>query len=421
MKNKVPVIPRFAMAWCTAGLFLAVLSLESAQAANPPRIVTMPALDQLKAEHQRVLDDLNGKHVRGHAHPLELDDPQVPEILKRGWGLAGAWAAAYFETHPTPSARELERIFEGFAPKPRNAKSPSGSTLKPHEYSFEGSAVRIGAAIYVVQARYWMGNSTGTFMVVARNPDGRFEALWNIKDLAEKHYAQKDEIGRWVYLVRRAYANGPLDVNRVFALPPEANGHARFLVDAYQAADGGTALAQLSIWEWEGAEAKPLLVELYQYAVGYSGVHFDGTTLRITTKEELETLFACGMCPEPRGIWTVRITPGGVRDLGHRFLDPEIHWADELLSKIAKGKDTTNLAETKVVAAVKAQIKKVQAENSALDPSLGSKFSWGLLDDYHILQRGQEGTFEVNLDEGQLRFSYVIRNGKPYFTDIRIQ
>jgi hypothetical protein len=419
MKYKMAVKCAFAMTWSLACISLAVLAMPLTQIGTPPPSVTAPALDQLKAEHQRVLDELNGKGENGR--PLELDDPRVPEILKKGWGLAGAWAAAYLETHSTPSAGELEQIFEGFAPEPRGVKSLYGDFLEYHEYRFEGGAVRIGTAIYVVWASYSMWSSTGDFMIVARNPNGHFQALWNIKDLAEKHYAQKDEIGRWVFLVRRAYYNGPLDVSKVLPLSPAANGHARFLVDANQSADGGTALAQLSIWEWDEAEAKPLLVKLYHYAVGYSGFHFDGTTLRITTKEELETLHACGMCPEPRGIWTVRVTPDGVHDLGHRFEDPEIQWADELLSKIAKGKDTTDLADPKVVATINAYVKKVQAEEKALDPSPGSDFSWGLLDKYHILQRGRQGAFEVGLDEGHLRFRYVLREGKPYFTDVRIK
>jgi hypothetical protein len=44
------------------------------------------------------------------------------------------------------------------------------------------------------------GLKTGTFMVVARGRGGQLHALWNVKDLAEKLYAQRDEIGRWMHL-----------------------------------------------------------------------------------------------------------------------------------------------------------------------------------------------------------------------------
>jgi hypothetical protein len=190
------------------------------------------------------------------------------------------------------------------------------------------------------------------------------------------------------------------------------NGYARFLVDAYQAADGGTTLAQLSIWEWDGAEAKPLLVKVYQYAADYRGFRFDGRTLRISTKEDTRTFFSCGMCAEPRGVWTVRITPDGIQDLGHRFLEPELQWADELISKIEQREDTTLVANAQVVAALK---------DCMQVPSHEGGFSWGMLAGCRILRRGQQGAFVVVLDEYRLRFSYVLRNGAHYFTDVRIE
>jgi hypothetical protein len=300
-------------------------------------------------------------------------------------------------------------------------KSQYGDFLEYPDYSFTGSAVQIGVAIYVVQAVYFMDSGTGTFMVVARNQAGRFQAIWNIKDLAEKHYAKRDEIGRWVHLVSRAYYNGPLVVNKILPISPATNGHARFLVNAYQSADGGTILAQLSIWEWDGAEAKPLLVESYQFAADYGDFRLDGRTVRITTKEDLGTLYSCGMCAVPRGVWTVRITPNGVQDLGHRFLTPEIQWADELLTKIEKGEDTTNLADPKVVVSLKAHTEETQAEELELDPSRQRKFSWGMLGKCRVLRRGQQGAFELEVDEGRLRFSYVMRNGGHYFTDVRVK
>jgi hypothetical protein len=388
----------------------------SARSEDLPGGLITPALKELSAEHQRVLDDLNNKD--SGALPLDLEDPRVPGLLKKGWALAGAWAAAYLEAHPNPSTHDLERIYEGFAPRPVGVKSPYGDFLEYRDYSFSGSAVRIGAAVYVVQARYSIATATGTFMVLARGPEGRFQALWDIKDLAEKHYVQRDEIGRWVYLVRRAYYNGPLDVRKVIPLQPAANGHARFLVDAYQSADGGTTLAQLSIWEWDGTEAKPLLVKLYQYA-GDTGIpQFDGRTLRIPTKEELNTFFSCGMCPDPRGVWTVRVTPSGVQDLGHRFLQPELQWADGLFSKIDRGEDTTGLADAKVVMALKARMQEAQSQQVA---GYGKGFYWGMLDRFRVLRRGRRGTFELVLDDEQMRFSYVRRKGRHYFTEVRIR
>jgi hypothetical protein len=353
---------------------------------------------------------------------MELDDPRVPGIVKKGWELAGAWAAAYIEAQPDASTRELERIFVDFAPKPRGVKSRHGDFLEYSEYSLTGSAVRIAPSVYVVEASYAVDFGTGAFMVVARGQDGHFGALWSIKDLAEKHYPQRDEIGRWMHLVRRAYYNGPLNVASIVPLPRAANGHARFLVDAYQAADGGTALAQLSIWEWDGAFANPLLVECYEYAGDFHRLRFKGRTLRISTKEPLCTLFGCGMCQEPQGVWTVRVTPTGVEDLGHRFLQPELQWADELLSKINKGPDVTSLADGKVLDALNARIRRGQEEARNLTHQPDAAFFWGMLDGCRVLRRGQRGgAFVLVVDEGRLQFTYELREGRPYFTNVEIK
>jgi len=309
---------------CTVAAVLSILlPVSAAPASQLRRSSSRPLQEQLRSEHQRVLDELNVKESTGRT--LDFDDPRIPPLLRRGWDLAGAWAAAYLEAHPTPSAHDLERIFDGFALAPKGTKSQYGNFIEYTSYSLRGGAFRIAPSVYVVQASYGVKFLTGTFMVVARNRAGHFEALWNIKQLAEKHYAQKDKIGRWMYLVRESYYSGPLSVGRLLSVPSSTDGHPRFLVDAFQSADGGTQGAQLSIWDWDGAEARPLLVDWYDYVAGnFGALRFDGTTVRIPTKESLGILFSCGACDEPQGLWKVRITSNGVTNLGHRFVNPEL-------------------------------------------------------------------------------------------------
>jgi len=303
----------------------------------------------------------------------------------------------------------------------RGSKSKYGDFLEYTGYSFLGSAVRVGPSTYVVEASYGVDFRTGTFMVVARNPDGRFENLWNIKDLADKHYAQRDEIGRWVHLVRRAYYNGPLVVEKVLRVFPTASGHTRFLVDAYQAADGGTTLAQLSIWEWDAAAARPLLVDIYYYSLDLRGFRFDGRTLRISTKEDTEILYSCGSCGIPEGIWTVRIGSRSVQDLGHRLLQPEIGWANELFSKMTKAEQTGNIADANVVNALKALMEERPAEaGSGIERSGTKVFQLGMLEAVRILRRGQRGSFVLVADEATLQFSYRLNKGRPYFTRVKV-
>jgi hypothetical protein len=72
------------------------------------------------------------------------------------------------------------------------------------------------------------------------------------------------------------------------------------------------------------------------------------------------------------------------------------------------------------VATIKAQVEKAQVEYKALGFAPGNDFSRDMLGECPILRRGQQGAIEVSLDEGQLRFSYLMRNGQPYFTDVQI-
>lgn len=65
-------------------------------------------------------------------------------------------------------------------------------------------------------------------------------------------------------------------------------------------------------------------------------------------------------------------------------------------------------------------INEIQAEYAAL--SLGpEEFPWGMMSYCRVLRRGSRGAFVLIVDEGQLRFSYELRNGRPYFTDVTIK
>jgi hypothetical protein len=190
-------------------------------------------------------------------------------------------------------------------------------------------------------------------------------------------------------------------------------------VDAFQDADGGTQLAQLSIWEWDGANAKPFLVETYQYAADYGGFRFDGQTVRIKTKEYLANFSSCGMCPEPRGMWTIRTTPTGVQDQGHKIFPPELKRADELLSRIEEGEEAPDIAAPRVVAALEAQMHEPEAADGVHPPK--KEFSWGMLERCSVQRNGRRGIIEIAMDECRLRFTYVLRRQRYYFTGLRIK
>lgn len=396
-------------------LIFMLLLVASAHAQNPP--ATTPS-SELRQAHQLILDALNEKDARGNR--LALDNPRVPSLVREGWRLAGLWAAAYLNAHPDPSGPDLPQIFSGFAPERSEPKSPEDDSFENVDYAFAGSATRITDSVFVIQATYGAADfPTGTFLVVARGENGHFNALWNIKDVAEKHYSQRDEIGRWMFLTRRSYYSGPLTVDEIRSLPPSSNGHSRFLVKAVSGADGGTILYQLSLWEWTGADALPLLIDSYE-SVGAGDLHFNGNLIRVETKEFLNALFSCGSCEEPKGFWEIRITPGDVRNLGHHFRKPEYRWADNLLAKVENHESIVAIARPRVAADIRTFIAQNQSSDTPQAGVEGSRFSWGMLAGCRVIRRGDHGSFSISTDDATLTFAYVLRHRQPFFTSVQI-
>src|SRR5579872_4772002 len=97
MKNAKLASSQLPAIWFLAVCFFSVFLSPRACFGQSDSAMNL-SLDRLSAEHPRVLDELNDKNVAGN--PIPLDDPRVPELVKRGWTLAGAWAAQYIEAHP---------------------------------------------------------------------------------------------------------------------------------------------------------------------------------------------------------------------------------------------------------------------------------------------------------------------------------
>lgn len=50
-----------------------------------------------------------------------------------------------------------------------------------------------------------------------------------------------------------------------------------------------------------------------------------------------------------------------------------------------------------------------------------NRFNWGMMSYCRVLRRGQRGSFLLIVDEGTLHFTYELRNGQPYFTNVKIK
>jgi hypothetical protein len=166
-------------------------------------------------------------------------------------------------------------------------------------------------------------------------------------------------------------------------------------------------MKQLSIWKWNGVEAENLSIRPYSLYIDEDReIQISGHLLTVPTKETTSSFSSFGCCAEPRGIWVLRITPNNVQDLGHHLLQPQIHWADRLLAASgAKSPTAEGLASPSVLAYLR-----------------HAGFDANMIDKCHVLSSGEKGAFEISFGEGvKLWLAYKLRNGQPYFTDIRIE
>lgn len=373
---------------------------------QPAAQYVTPQMTKLIDAHRSVLERMNALAKDGK--PPQTGDERMKPLLNEGWRLAGEWAGAWLDLHPNPSDKDLKNLFVDFTPPPPD--SEVYDPKQPKLYAMEGSATRIATDVYVVTAVYENDTAvaTSTFFVVARGADGHFRSKWSIKPLAERHYRSKDEIGLWAFLGSCFYYCGPLVVDKVLPLPPSEKGQPRFVIDAFQGTNGNTLMKQLSVWQWNGIEADNLLIRSYQLYIDEDrDIQLIGNLLSVPTKETTSSFSSYGCCAEPRGIWIIRISPGKVQDLGHHFLQPQIQWVDRLIA-------TSRAKSLAAAASLAAPTVLAFLNHTELDADM--------IDECHVLSHGKKGTFELSFGVGtKLWFAYQLRNGQPYFTEMRIE
>jgi hypothetical protein len=261
--------------------------------------------------------------------------PGLGVDLDRAWSAVAKWTAGYLDEHPDVTAEQLAKAVVDLDPARLSA-----------------SAVRLNgppATTFAVAANY---PKSGTFFVVARASDGRFHATWNIKDIARRHYASRDEIGYWAW-TGSAWGDGP-PIGQIGSLSRSATGLPRFSVDAVAAADaGGTYRKQFSVWEWSGSEARPLFIESYQVSFDTEPLTVKDGEVSIPTKGSYKSFSTCGSCPEPHVLRRLRVAPDGVHDLGATDGEPEMRCVDDLLDRLIHGQPAESLASPEVVEALR--------------------------------------------------------------------
>lgn len=304
--------------------------------------------------------------------------------MRRLWALVGEWLASYLDAHPAASAADLAGSLKELHAGPSGAPGEDAPDLA-------GEALELRPGDFLMTVRLF---ETGTFFIVGRSGDGAARVKWTIDRFAASPSAKK-ELRCW----RVEASCGPL-YGSAKALPPTAAGDARFYVDANHAGNGMTVGAQTSLWAWNGRDARLLAVDGHLAMLDDDRqIEFDGQNLLVPTKEVPRTFFSCGACPDPAGTWTLRLTPNGAEDLGHRWRNPELRWADELFDALQKGRDTSHLAASEVAQKLTPRLGDV---NSML-------FEW-------TVTGGTPKTLSMAFDDVKVTFTLKRDGGRLYAT-----
>lgn len=318
--------------------------------------------------------------------------PEIVSALGRFWVLAQAWTGEYLDAHPQASAREIEADLASLA---------SEGDLKP-------SAVRLTDDAVVISIDWGFH---GTVFVLSRAPRQPFKAAWDIRAEAAKD-PHKPELAAWLATVPGVHA-GPLG-GRVLALPPTRSGRPRFLTDAVEHDRMGLSVpGQIGVWEWKGNEAVPELLQGY-VTTGAPNAKLQDDRVLVPTKESTRMFFTCGSCQDPQGIWTLRVTPEGVEDLGHAFADPLVQFVDDLLDRVAHGRDATALASPSASAHLAETLAGIRERQGP-----GDTLGLGMLRGWKVQGPGDHRVVDLASDRAHLLLTVEQRAGKPYVTDAR--
>jgi len=241
--------------------------------------------------------------------------PELWEVLQR-------WALLVLERVPELSGEELARRVEALEDCP----DADARVL-------DVTAVRLDEQSFAVTFNY---DAHGLVEVLTRDPKGPWRVGWSIAELAQRNLAQRKELGRWAWC-ERGFHDGAL-TGRVLEAPRSGGGLPRFLVWAHtNPMMGGDWPTQLSLWTWDGQEARPQFVGGATYAFDYEwDLRRVGSRLEVHTKEPMKSFFACGSCGELDSVWRLDFEPEGLKDLGREPLTTELALADELIDRVRR-------------------------------------------------------------------------------------
>ena len=317
------------------GSFLAVFCSISAWAQISATQVkgayqtTTKLLDSHCAKDDFGSDDLAS---RGRCF-MGLNDDSSAAFLDEEWSLASKWSSIYLNQHPLATADEVQ------------------AALKELDPDIQANVVELANRTFLIfVSRHDIGN---VFIVTTVGKS--YKTVWNIEDASSR-----GPLAAWS--IKASLANckepdsededqqgacGPMAGAAIVALPDDYMGNARFYIDAFYASTYGEHVfrvgspAQLSIWKWDGHEARPLVAHAYR---ALEETKFENDILTIRERAYWKALSTCGACAGRAVEWSIRIGREGVENLGKTGTMPELDVIDELYDRVDHKLSITDLA-----------------------------------------------------------------------------
>ena len=305
--------------------------------------------------------------LHDHFDGFALDDsPGAPALMEASFAAVRRWAANYLTAHPATTAAAF-----------------TDAILK---VAGDASVVGLGGGAFLIAQP---DGEAGQVFIVAPGPGGA-QIAWTAAQAGQgagpnslvrawtASSAQdscRDKVAQTAWMTC-----GPLRAD-IARLPDRADGKARFYVDAtYSQRAGATLGAQISLWTWDGRTASLDYAGPYEWEVDQPvRTHIEGAVLTIHEKGTFKTFYSCGSCEGRQLVWSLRLGPAGVQDLGKRSLEPDLDLVDGLIDRAVQRAPTGDIASPAAAAVVAKSVEDHRHEFSKdAQPSVGMLMGWNV-------------------------------------------
>jgi len=337
------------------------------------------------------------------------DTPEDLQALEESWKATQDWTVDYLNAHPGIDIAALKTVLK----------------IAHSDYRVPSAAPNDVAQLAPDLLGFGTGDILGNVFIVARK-SGRYRVVWDIRNLSSTDTTKFPVLAAWSAIRARGSCRSKANAGKwdqcgpitgaLVSLPPDAQGHPRFYIAAdYAQAMGETVSAQISIWSWDRASAKPLFAKSYTTMLDDTGAHFADGVLTVRTKSEFKSYYSCGACGGRPMDWTIRVDGDHVTDLGMKPIYPELDTVDALFSRLEKRQPVDDLIDPRAMAKLTPELE--PAVDRTVSPP---DFALTMIDYGEVRRKKGYALACVTIDDfnGELAFTIEKRNGRDFITDV---